>query len=75
MFKKCQDHLDSVHESYTEHLCVAVPIGLRMIGGGVAAILHGLCPAVFVRTGSKTIFSLYDELKSRTAKSVDPSHD
>ncbi len=67
MFGKCKKHLDSVHESYFEHLFFAVCFGVRMIGAGLAAISHGLCPAVFQYTGSQTIFALHDELKARMA--------
>lgn len=65
MFDKCQKHLHSVDESYFKHLYFATCFGLRMIGAGFAAILHGLCPAFFQYTGSKTIFALHDELKER----------
>lgn len=65
MLKKCHDHLESVHESYLKHLCFAVGIGLRLIGAGMAVILHGLFPAVFQYTGSRTIFKLHDDMKSR----------
>jgi hypothetical protein len=65
MFKKCQNHLVSVNESYFHHLCFAFYFGSRMIGAGMAVILHGLLPAVFERTGSQTIFALNDELKAR----------
>ncbi len=65
MLKKCHEHLHSVHESYFRHLGFAACFGFRMIGAGIAAILHGLCPAIFQYTGSKTIFALNDELKSR----------
>jgi hypothetical protein len=68
MLKKCHDHLDSVHENYGKHLCFAASIGLRMNGGGVAVILHGLFPAVFQRTGSTTIFALHDEMAKRLSK-------
>lgn len=68
MLEKCQKHLDDVHESYFQHLFFAACFGVRMIGAGLAAIAHGLCPAVFQHTGSKTIFALHDELKARTAK-------
>ncbi len=67
MLHDCKKHLDSVHESYFQHLGFAVCFGLRMIGGGLAAILHGLCPAVFERTGSQTVFKLHDEIEARKA--------
>lgn len=68
MIDKCKSHLESVHESYFKHLYFACCFGLRMIGAGCAAILHGLCPAIFQYTGSKTIFALNEELKARAAK-------
>jgi len=74
MFGKCKRHLDSVHESYFEHLFFAGCFGLRMIGAGLAAISHGLCPAIFQYTGSKTIFALHDELKARMGKPDDHGH-
>lgn len=74
MFKKCQNHLDSVHENYATHLCFAAGFGFRLIGAGIAAILHGLCPAVFQYTGSKTVFALNDKLKSRM-QGHDHSHE
>jgi len=65
MFKKCYKHLDTVHEKYFEHLFFAFSFGLRMIGAGCAAILHGLFPAIFQRTGSQTIYKLHAELQAR----------
>lgn len=75
MLDKSQKHLDSVHESYARHLCFAVCFGVRMIGGGLAAIIHGLCPAVFDRTGSNTLFKLYDEMKARQANQFSPPNE
>lgn len=65
MLKNCQKHLHAVHESYFQHLHFAGFFGLRLIGAGFAAILHGICPAVFQYTGSKTLFALCDEIKAR----------
>lgn len=74
MLDKCQKHLHSVDESYFQHLYFATCFGVRMIGAGVAAILHGLCPAVFQYTGSKTIFALNDELTARKQKADGHTH-
>jgi len=68
MLDKCQKHLESVHETYAQHLFFATCFGVRMIGGGLAAILHGLFPAIFQRTGSQTLFKLHDEVKVRLSK-------
>ena len=68
MLEKSRKHLTCVGESYFTHLCFAMTFGARMIGGGIAAICHGICPALFERTGSQTLFRLHDELKARTDK-------
>lgn len=65
MLGKAKEHLETVHETYFQHMVFALCFGLRMIGGGLAAILHGLCPAIFTHTGSQTLFKLSDELKTR----------
>lgn len=78
MFKKSHDHLESVHESYWQHLCFAAGVGVKLIFAGIAVILHGVCPAVFQYTGSRTIFSLADSMKSRqtnTGTKSQISHD
>jgi hypothetical protein len=66
MLKKCNDHLESVSETYIEHLCFAASVGLRMIGGGIAVILHGIFPAIFQYTGSSIIRALYEKIQNRT---------
>jgi hypothetical protein len=66
MLKKCHDHLESVEESYVQHFRFAVGTGIRLIGAGIAAIVHGCCPAFFETTSSRTIFKLNDEMTSRS---------
>lgn len=56
------EHPASVGESYGEHLAVATRFGLAMIGGGLACVIHGLCPTFFVRTGSSTVTRLHDRM-------------
>ena len=74
MLKKCHDHLESVHESYFQHLSFAASVGIRLIVAGIAVILHGLFPAVFQYTGSKTIFKLYDDIKARPKSTGAQNH-
>ena len=56
------EHPASVGESYTEHLKAASGFGFTMIVSGVACLIHGLVPALFVRTGSETIQRLHDQM-------------
>lgn len=58
-------HPRNVDESYTHHATVAFGVGAKMIAGGVAAMIHGLVPALFQTTGSRTITSLYTRLDTR----------
>jgi hypothetical protein len=63
MFRKLfVDHPESVGESYLEHLGMAFGFGLRMIGGGLACLLHGLIPGLCKTSGSKMIACLHDEM-------------
>ena len=55
-------HPASVGERYGEHLLRALCFGLRMIGAGLACLVHGVLPFLFVRTGSRTIAELNDRM-------------
>jgi hypothetical protein len=59
------DHPSSVGESYGKHAGFAMGVGLRMVGGGLACMLHGLLPFLFVKTGSKCISDLNECLRVR----------
>ena len=56
------EHPASVGESYTEHLFRAVCFGSRMVFAGVACLIHGVLPFLFVRTGSRAIAELNDRM-------------
>jgi hypothetical protein len=51
-------HPATVGETYGEHLVMASSFGSRMVLAGVACMLHGLFPFLFVRTGSRTVAEL-----------------
>lgn len=55
-------HPASVGESYTEHLARAVCFGARMVFAGIACVVHGVLPFLFVRTGSRAIAELNDRM-------------
>ena len=56
------EHPASVGESYGEHLLRAGCFGARMVFAGLACLLHGLLPFLFVRTGSRAIAELNDRM-------------
>ncbi len=55
-------HPATVGETYGQHLGQASRFGIRMIFGGLACLLHGLLPFLFVRTGSTTISELHTRM-------------
>ena len=56
------EHPASVGESYGEHLGRALYFGLRMVFAGIACLVHGVLPFLFVRTGSRAITELNDRM-------------
>jgi Family of unknown function (DUF6356) len=56
------EHPASVGESYVEHLLRALGFGARMVFAGLACLVHGVLPFLFVRTGSRTIAELNERM-------------
>ncbi len=56
------DHPASVDESYAEHLGAAGGFALRLLGGGLACLVHAVFPFLFVKTGSVVIEELHDRM-------------
>lgn len=58
-------HLDEVGESYGEHMACASRFGLKMIGGGIACLIHAVFPFLFMNTGSRIIRELHGGMTKR----------
>ncbi|HTD13003.1 MAG TPA: DUF6356 family protein [Steroidobacteraceae bacterium] len=56
------EHPASVGESYSRHCVCAFGFGVRMVGAGIACMIHALLPFLFVRTGSRTITELHERM-------------
>jgi hypothetical protein len=61
-------HPREVGESYGEHFTNAGRFGIRMIGGGIACIVHAIFPFLFVNKGSETVKGLHTKLAKRVDK-------
>lgn len=61
-------HLDEAGETYAEHCGKAASFGFRMIGGGLACLVHAVLPFLFERTGSETVRGLHSTLCKRADK-------
>jgi hypothetical protein len=55
-------HPAAVGESYGEHFMFATAVGGRMVLAGLACLIHGLCPFLFERSGSRAIVDLHDRV-------------
>ena len=60
MIKKSKKHLNSVNESYLEHMSIATNVGFKMLSGGLMALLHGIVPGIFQTDASDKIKELYE---------------
>ena len=58
LIRAFSEHPASVGETYTEHLVKAVCFGTRMALAGIACLVHGVLPFLFVSTGSRAIAEL-----------------
>ena len=69
------EHPRSVGESYTEHFRAAARFGLALVSGGLACLVHALVPALFERTGSRTVKRPYSEMSVRQPGMPRPAHE
>ena len=67
------DHPRARGRSWAGHGVGALRIGARMIGAGVACIVHALVPALFTETAGRTVVDLHEHMTRRKAGSVNPN--
>ena len=68
-----QDHPKSLGMSWAEHGAGAVVIGARMVGAGMACMIHAVVPAIFTETAGRTVISLHDHMMKRKAGAANPN--
>ena len=56
------EHPESVGESYFQHMGMAFGFGAKMVWAGMACLLHGLFPFLFLTTGRRCIETLHDQM-------------
>ena len=70
MLELFRAHPRSVGETYGEHCGFAIRFGVTMVVGGLAAILHGLMPFLFITTGSETVAELNRRIAESRARAA-----
>jgi hypothetical protein len=56
------NHPRSLGMSWAAHGTGAFKVGFQLIGAGLAAMIHGLIPAVFGETASGTVTRVYEQI-------------
>ena len=59
------EHPATLGETYFEHQRRAARFGFALLGSGVASLIHAIVPALFVRTGSRTVERLHGSMLAR----------
>lgn len=58
-------HPRSLGESYAGHGAKALAFGVRMIGGGIACLVHAVFPFLFEHSASRTMDRLHRQMTKR----------
>jgi hypothetical protein len=66
------DHPRSLGMTWASHGAGAAVIAVRLIGAGVACLIHALVPAWFTQTAGRTITEMHDEIAQRKAGAANP---
>ena len=62
MKKLFTDHPASVGENYLEHLFAALSFSGGLLMAALVCLVHALFPFLFVKTGSRRITGLYEQM-------------
>jgi len=66
------DHPRSLGLTWFEHGTGAVKIGVKLIGAGLAALVHGVVPGWFTDTAGRVVTETYDYVQKIRAGSAKP---
>jgi hypothetical protein len=58
--------------SWAGHGIGALAIGARLVGAGLACIVHAVVPGIFTQTAGKTVSQMYDHMARRKADASNP---
>ena len=68
------EHPRSLGMSWAGHGLGALAIGAKLVGAGIACLVHAVVPGVFTQTAGKTITHMYDHMARRKAGAANPEN-
>jgi hypothetical protein len=68
------EHPRSLGMSWVGHGAGAVLISVRLLGAGLACLVHALVPGFFTQTAGKTVTRMYDHMMRRRASAANPEN-
>lgn len=66
------EHPRSLGISWARHGIGAIVIGGRLIGAGLACLVHAVVPGIFTQTAGQTVTHMYDHMTRRRAGAANP---
>lgn len=66
--KRTKSHLNSVGESYFQHMRHALSFTWAMLTAASCCLIHAFVPSVFEKTGSRVVTRLYDRMVVNRSK-------
>jgi hypothetical protein len=68
------EHPRSLGMSWASHGAGALAIGVRLVGAGLACVVHAIVPGVFTQTAGKTVTDMYEHIAQRKAGAANPEN-
>ena len=68
-----REHPQSLGMSWASHGAGAVRIGARLIGAGIACMVHAVIPAWFTQTAGRTVTAMHEDMARRKAGAANPN--
>ena len=68
-----KDHPRSLGMTWAEHGSGAVSIGVRLVGSGLACMVHAAIPGLFTETASRTVVTIHEEMMRRRSGAANPA--
>ena len=66
------EHPRSLGMSWASHGAGAAVIAVRLIGAGLACLIHAIVPAWFTQTAGRTVSDIYEDIARRKAGAANP---